>query len=156
MLNHLPVIGAPLLLLLLTLGRLRRSRELTLVSLSLIVGLAAVITPVYLTGEPAEKLVEHAPWFREALTETHEEQATVSFVAALVTGVLAAAALVFRSRPGAARWLTPARYGAPSLPLRCCSDGPPGPAGRSVTRRCALSQRAELSGTSLPPGSPRR
>jgi xanthine/uracil permease len=111
MLNHLPVIGAPLLLLLLTLGLLRRSRELTLVSLSLIVGLAAATTLVYLTGEPAEELVEHASWFREALTETHEEQATVSFVAALVTGLLAAAALVFRSRPEAARWLTRAVWG---------------------------------------------
>ena len=73
MLNHLPVVGAPLLLLLLTIGLLRGSRELIAVSMGLVVGLAAVTGLVYLTGEPAEHLVEHAPWFRDTLAETHEE-----------------------------------------------------------------------------------
>jgi hypothetical protein len=111
MLNHLPVIGAPVLLLLLTLGLLRRSGELTLVALGLIVGLAAATALVYLTGGPAEELVERAPWFRELLTETHEEQATVSLVAALATGVLAAAALALRNRAWGGRWLPRAVWG---------------------------------------------
>jgi uncharacterized membrane protein len=99
MLNHLPVVGAPLLLLLLTIGLLRGSRELVTVSLILTVGLALVTGFVYFTGEPAEELVEHAPWFREALAETHEEHATVSLVAVLSTGVLSTVALALRRRP---------------------------------------------------------
>jgi NADH:ubiquinone oxidoreductase subunit 4 (subunit M) len=99
MLNHVPVIGAPLLALLLTIGLVRGSRELVTVSLVLAAGLAVVTGFVYLTGEPAEKLVEHAPWFREAMVETHEEHATVSLVAILATGVVAAAAVVMRARP---------------------------------------------------------
>jgi hypothetical protein len=101
MLNHLPVIGAPLLLLLLTIGLLRRSGELVGVSLVLAVGLAIVTAAVYLTGEPAEEKVEHASWFRESLAETHEEQAEASLVTVLATGVAATAALVFRRRPRA-------------------------------------------------------
>lgn len=112
MLNHLPVIGAPLLLLLLTLALLRHSGELTLVALGLIVGLAAATGLVYFTGEPAEELVEHAPWFQEALTEVHEEQATIGLVAALATGLLAAAALALRTRTWAARWLPRAVWAA--------------------------------------------
>lgn len=112
MLNHLPVIGAPLLLVLLTIGLVRGSRELVTVSLVLAVGLALATGLVYLTGEPAEGLVERAPWFRDALAESHEEQATVSLVAVLVTGVLAGAALAFRRRPRAGVWLPRAAWGA--------------------------------------------
>lgn len=105
MLNHLSVIGAPLLLLLLTIGLIRSSRELVTVSLVLAVGLALATGLVYLTGEPAEELVERAPWFRETLVETHEGQALVSLVATLATGVLAGAALALRRRPGAGLWM---------------------------------------------------
>lgn len=111
MLNHVPVIGAPLLLLLLTIGLLRGSRELVTVSLTLVVGLAAVTGLIYVTGEPAEELVEHAPWFRDALAETHEEHATVSLVAVLVTGAVAGLGLALRRRPRAGVWLPRAVWG---------------------------------------------
>jgi uncharacterized membrane protein len=101
MLNHLPVVGAPLLVLLLTIGLLRGSRELVTVSLVLAAGLALVTGFVYITGEPAEELVEHAPWFRKTIVETHEEHATVSLISILATGVLATAALALRRRPRA-------------------------------------------------------
>lgn len=105
MLNHVPVIGAPLLLLLLTIGLLRGSRELVTVSLALVVGLAVVTGLVYLTGEPTEELVKRAPWFRDALAETHEEHATASLVAVLITGTISGAALALRRRPKAGIWL---------------------------------------------------
>ena len=115
MLNHLPVIGAPLLLLLLTIGLLRGSRELVTVSLVLVVGLAVATGLVYLTGEPAEELVEHAPWFRDALAEPHEEQATVSLVAMLVTGALAGVAIALRRRPRAGLRLARTVWGGLAL-----------------------------------------
>ena len=101
MLNHLPVVGAPLLLLLLGIGLLRGSRELVSVALGLTALLAVATGLVYLTGEPAEGLVEHASWFRESLVEAHEERAAVSLAAVLATGVLAMTALAFRGRPRA-------------------------------------------------------
>jgi hypothetical protein len=111
MLNHLPVIGAPLVLLLLTIGLLRGSRELVTVSLLLTVGLALASGLVYLTGEPAEELVENAAWFREPLVEAHEEQALVSLVAMLITGAVAGLALALRRRPRATAWLPRLAWG---------------------------------------------
>jgi hypothetical protein len=105
-LNHVPVVGAPLLLLLLTLGLWRGSRELITISLVLIAGLAVVTGLVCLTGESAEELVEHAPWFREALAEAHEERAALSLAAVLTTGGLAGAAFMLRASPRAGRRLT--------------------------------------------------
>lgn len=101
MLNHLPVVAAPLLVLFLTIGLLRGSRELVTVSLVLAAGVALVTGLIYLTGEPAEEMVEHAPWFRETLVETHEQRATVSLVAVMATGVLATAAIILRGSPRA-------------------------------------------------------
>lgn len=110
MLNHLPVIGAPLLLLLLTVGLLRGSREIITVTLVLAVGLAIATGLIYLTGEPAEKLVEHTPWFRDALVETHEGHAALSLVAMLVTGGVAGLALALRRRPKVGVWLARATW----------------------------------------------
>jgi hypothetical protein len=101
MLNHLPVVAAPLLVLLLTVGLLRNSRELVTVSLVLAAGLALVTGMVYVTGEPAEELVERAPWFPETLADAHEEHAEIALVAMLATGALAAAGIAVRARPGA-------------------------------------------------------
>jgi hypothetical protein len=112
MLNHLPVIGAPILLLILTFGLVRGSRELVTVTLALVIGLAAATALVYLTGEPAEELVERTPWFPEALTESHEESATVALVGTLVTGALAAAALFLRRGSWSGRWLPRMVWGA--------------------------------------------
>jgi hypothetical protein len=111
MLNHLPVVGAPLVLLLLTIGLLRGSREVITISLVLVIGLALAGGLVYLTGEPAEELVEHTAWFRETLVETHEEQALVGLIAMLVTGALAGLALVLHRRAGAAIWLPRLTWG---------------------------------------------
>ena len=97
-LTHLPVIGAPLLLLVLTIGLLRGWNEVVTVALALAVGLAAVTGVVYLTGDPAEELVERAAWFSESITELHEERAAVALVGTVVTGLLAAAALLLRSK----------------------------------------------------------
>jgi hypothetical protein len=115
MLNHLPVIAAPLLLLLFTIGLLRGSGELVSLSLVLAIGLALATGIVYLTGEPAEELVERAPWFRESLLETHEDQALAAMVAAVATGVLAAVALWMRRRPGSGAWLTRAVWAGLAL-----------------------------------------
>jgi len=97
-LTHLPVIGAPFLLLVLTIGMLRRWNEVVTVALALALGLAAVTGVVYLTGDPAEELVERTAWFSESITELHEERAAVALAGTVVTGLLATAALLLRSK----------------------------------------------------------
>ena len=90
-LNHVPVVGIVIGLLLLGFAVLRRSRELTRAAFWLIVTLAIITVVVYLTGEPAEELVEGLPGVSEPLIEQHE---TVALVATLAMSVLGLAAVV--------------------------------------------------------------
>jgi uncharacterized membrane protein len=105
-LNHFPVIGTILGIVLLGVALLRRSSELGKVSLGLFVGLAAVAILVYLTGEPAEDAIEKLPGFSEAITERHEEFALIATIGLGIFGGLSLGALaLFRKRP-LPRWVT--------------------------------------------------
>jgi hypothetical protein len=96
-LNHLPVLGVLFGTLLLGFGLWRRSEILRRTSLVvlLLTGLAA--GAVYLTGEPAEGLVEKVAGVSDARIEQHEDAATVATTGAVLLG-LAAAVLLWRSR----------------------------------------------------------
>jgi uncharacterized membrane protein len=107
LLNHVPVIGTVLGVLLLGVAVARRSDELGRVALWLFALLAGTSVLVFLTGEPAEELVEKLPGFSEALTERHEEAALVATIVLGAVGLFSLAVLaVFRKRP-LARWATP-------------------------------------------------
>jgi uncharacterized membrane protein len=107
LLNHVPVIGAVLGLALPGVAFLRRSDELGKFALGAFAFLGAVSVVVFLTGEPAEELVEKLPGFSEALTERHEEAALAATIVMGVVGLLSLIGLaVFRSR-ALARWVVP-------------------------------------------------
>jgi NADH:ubiquinone oxidoreductase subunit 4 (subunit M) len=89
MLNHLPVIGVPLVAALLAWALFRSSREIQRVALGATVIVAALTYPVFLTGEPAEERIEDASWASENLIHEHEERAEAALIAVLVTGVVA-------------------------------------------------------------------
>ena len=61
MLNHVPVIGTAFGLAMVGWALLRRSEELKKISLGVFVIVALLGIPAYLTGEPAEELVENLP-----------------------------------------------------------------------------------------------
>ena len=98
-LNHLPVLGAPFVALLLGWGLLRRQRDLVRTGLGAAVLVAALAYPVFLTGEPAEHLVEDSSWFNESLVHEHEERAEIGLIAILLTGTVAGLGL-WQSRGG--------------------------------------------------------
>lgn len=100
LLNHLPIIGTFVGILLLLSAIVRHSEELRRVSLATFVIVAVLTIPVYLTGEGAEEAVEGLPAVTEALIEEHQDAALVSFIASGVLGVIALAGL-WRYRPGA-------------------------------------------------------
>jgi glucan phosphoethanolaminetransferase (alkaline phosphatase superfamily) len=118
-LNHVPVIGLLIVLLLLAVATLRHSTELTRVSYSLLVLLAATAVVVYLTGEPAEELIENLPGFSEALVEGHEEVALIATIGMVVLGLVALAGLI-RFRPPR---IAPAWYGRAVLFLALLMGG---------------------------------
>ena len=102
MFNHIPVIGTGFVAIVLGWGLFRHSREITSLGLALLVILALVTIPVYLTGEPTADQQEHAAWFNKDRVDDHEEEAERGLIAILVTGAVALAAIWLRrgARPG--------------------------------------------------------
>ncbi len=94
MLNHVPVIGVGFGILILFGGAVARSKAETRVGLGLLALSAIIAIPVYLTGEPAEEIVEKLPGFSESITGEHESAAQISLILVIVSGVLAVAALI--------------------------------------------------------------
>lgn len=95
LLNHIPVLGAAFATLLLVFAMLKKSDDLKKVSLGAFVIAALIAIPVYLTGEPAEEIVEKLPGVSEAIIGRHEDAALVALIILSVLGVVAIAGLVF-------------------------------------------------------------
>ena len=89
LLNHLPVIGTIFALMLLAFAWLRKSSELGKTGLGFFVALGLIGIVVYLTGEPAEELVEGLPGISETLLESHEEAALISTALLALYGLFA-------------------------------------------------------------------
>ena len=104
LLNHFPVMGAVIALLLLVFAAWRGGPGLLRATLSLYVLLAVVAVVVYLTGEPAEDAVEKLPGFSDALVERHETVALISTIAMGIAGVLALVALLVQRKRMLPAW----------------------------------------------------
>ncbi len=107
-LNHFPIVGLIFSLALLAVALYRRSPELTRAGAVALIAVAVVAIPVYLTGEPAEEIVEHMPGVAEEVLERHEKAGLVSLIALEVLGAVALLALVVsRGAQALPRWLGP-------------------------------------------------
>jgi uncharacterized membrane protein len=106
LLNHFPVIGTLIVIVLFAAAVMRNSSELTKTSLALLVGLAVLAVVVYLTGEPAEEAVEKLPGYSHAITERHEEFALAATIALGSVGIIAAGLLVGLRNKLMPRWVT--------------------------------------------------
>lgn len=93
MLNHLPVMGALFSLLLLGWSLIRRSAEVQKLALvvALLAGLSSV--PAYLTGKPAEEIVEHMAGVDESYIEGHESMGKFALWVGIGLGIVSAVAL---------------------------------------------------------------
>jgi len=93
LLNHIPVAGIILALILLVMARSRRSAEIEMAALAVLVLIALVAIPTYLTGEPAEEVVERLPGVSEDIAKWHEDVAKFALGGALLVGLAALAGL---------------------------------------------------------------
>lgn len=103
--NHIPLIGIPVALSFLAHGLWTKNASTQRFSLLVLFGLAVMILPVYLTGKPAEEVVEHLPGVAESLIESHEDAAKFSLILTLATGALAFIALWFQKNESRRRLL---------------------------------------------------
>jgi ethanolamine transporter EutH len=106
MLNHVPVMGVVFVVALLIWAVYSKSLELVRFALATFVGIALAAGVVYMTGEPAEEVVEGLPGIAEASVEAHEAAALVSLVLSGALGILGLFGL-WRLRAAARvpRWL---------------------------------------------------
>jgi len=98
--NHIPVLGVALGLVVLALAAARHHTVVTRCALVLFVISALAAIPTYLTGEPAEDLVESTAGDVEVWVEPHEEAAFISLVLVEGLGALSIIGLwMSRDRP---------------------------------------------------------
>ena len=108
-LNHIPVVGLGLVILLLLYALVRKNDELKRVSLAAFVLLALVTIPVYLTGKAAEDRVDQLPGVSEAIIDQHQDAAGISLIAVELLGVVSLAGLIFSRRSEVAlKWFATA------------------------------------------------
>lgn len=93
-LNHLPVIGLPLVAVLVAIGALRRERWWTRAGLVAVAGLVVAGMLVKVTGDQAAPLTRGAPWHDDSLVNRHEQAADRAATGLFVVGLMAVAGLV--------------------------------------------------------------
>lgn len=91
--NHVPVIGTVIGIGLLAFAVWKKSTDVTLAAMYLFVLLAIAAVLVYLTGEPAEEVVEGIAGVSDAMLERHEEAALISTMLLGIYGLFAAGTL---------------------------------------------------------------
>ena len=111
MINHFPVIGLVIGAAVLCAAMLRRSEELARVGAILLIFVALITIPVYLTGEPAEEIVEHLPGASEDLLHAHEDVAIYAMILIEIIGAAALIGLVaFRNKSALPQWFAPGLF----------------------------------------------
>ena len=88
-LNHIPVIALPLALVFFVHSLRKGNESSRRMALSVLAIAAFSALPAFLTGEPAEEVVEHLPGVVESMIHAHEEAGEVAMVLSMITGVLA-------------------------------------------------------------------
>lgn len=104
-LNHIPVLGTLLAVLLLAYGLWRGHGSLQQTTLGLLVVVGAAAVAVYLTGEPAEEIVEGMAGVSHDAIEAHEQWGWYAALLSVVTGLVSLGALLYGwTRQRLARW----------------------------------------------------
>lgn len=104
-LNHFPVVGMIVAATVLGCGLLFRAGALLRFGLFLLVGLALVSVPVYLSGSQAEEQIEHAAGVKHATIEEHEDSALYAMIGLQILGLVALVSLIRVGRKAVSRGL---------------------------------------------------
>lgn len=106
LLNHVPVVGTLFVALILIAALRLKSSDMSKLGIWLLVGIGALSTAVYFTGEPAEDAVENLAGVSQAGIQAHEFAAEVSFVVAAIVAGFALMALWMTRKNTVPRSLT--------------------------------------------------
>lgn len=90
--NHMPVILSMVSLVILLWGCVSKSHEIKKLGLALTIATAAFAGAAFLTGEPAEDVLEKLPTFSKELVHAHEEAGEFALIVSIIAGLSALAA----------------------------------------------------------------
>ncbi|MGZ5278679.1 MAG: hypothetical protein ACXWC9_01980, partial [Pseudobdellovibrionaceae bacterium] len=93
-LNHIPVLGALGVLALVALAMFKKDEAIVRLTFQLMVFIGVLSLPVYLTGEPAEEVIEHLPGVIESIIERHERFALFSLISTEILALIGLVGLV--------------------------------------------------------------
>jgi hypothetical protein len=88
-LNHIPSIGTVVGVALFIASLLRKSDALKKLSLEILVVMALVALPTYMSGNAAQQVLRNRPEIPKALIEEHQNSAMVTLILMTITGTLA-------------------------------------------------------------------
>lgn len=100
LINHAPMFTFLLGLLVLFIGRLRRSAEITMVALVLFVTAAVVTVPTYLSGQGSSRILKGLEGMDREVTKNHSSAAQFALICSLILGAVAVWALLEWRRTG--------------------------------------------------------
>src|SRR5689334_86549 len=104
LLNHIPIIGV-IIALGLFIFSLLGSDDLKRASLVILVGIALIVIPTYMTGYAAERGIRSLPGVSKDFIRTHNDAALLALLSMEITGIMAWLALwQFRRFSRAANW----------------------------------------------------
>lgn len=89
LLNHFPVIGTLIALLIMAYGLYKKYKPLINTAAVIMVGITLITLPAFYTGEPAEEAIENLPGISHRLIHEHEEAAELAFMLMNITGIIA-------------------------------------------------------------------
>lgn len=105
LLNHIPILGVWFALAAMLVAFAFRNVVMMRSSWVLLVLCALMTIPVYLTGEPAEDMVERLPGVSEQILDQHEDIGKPAMIGMLILGALALGALAVSWRTE--KWVRP-------------------------------------------------
>ncbi len=94
LLNHFPIVGTLIGSGLLVWGLIKNQNNYKAVASFILVLMAIIAIPVYLTGEPAEESVEKLAGVSDSMIELHEDAAVLAIWLMMITGLAALLAII--------------------------------------------------------------
>jgi DMSO reductase anchor subunit len=100
-----PILNVTALLIFLV-GLMRKNGSITRTALVLMLAVSVIAIPTYLSGEPAEDIVEKIEGVNAAAIEPHEEAGKIALIIFIIQGVAVLAALIVAAKGTVPQWLT--------------------------------------------------
>lgn len=96
LLNHFPIIGTLIGSSIILCGIIRKQQQAKSIGAAIILVMAIIAIPVFLTGEPAEETVEHLQGISKSLIHDHEEAAELALWIMEIAGLFSLLSLFFQ------------------------------------------------------------